>query len=308
MDSVKLEDTISKWTSCLRNSRALSKNTVDSYFSDIKLLVRFLGDYKAEEISFKHLKGIEKTDVRAWFLYRKNRGESTRTVSRGLSALKSFLKYLIENEIIKTSDVLGMRPPKIEKTLPRPLTIEQINNILSVIDVIKQKDWIVKRDRTLLVLIYSVGLRISEALSLNKDDILSSSDFIKIIGKGDKVRMVPLIAHVKKIILNYLESREFRDSEALFVNKAGERLSSSAVQKLMQRVRKMLGLSEKVTLHAFRHSCATHLMENSGDIRSIQELLGHSSISSTQIYADVAQKYVSEIYAKCHPLSKAKKQ
>jgi integrase/recombinase XerC len=266
--------------------------------------VRFLATYKAEEISLTHIKDIDKADVRAWFLYRREHGESTRTVARGLSAIKSFLRYLRESGVMThASDVVTMRPPKISKTLPRPLTIDQINEILGTVGTLKRTWWIIKRDRAILALIYSVGLRISEALGLNSGDILMSSGFMNVTGKGGKVRSVPLVGEVRDVIVDYVSSRSHHDSEALFVNKDGKRLSASSIQKLVKAARKMLGFSATVTPHALRHSCATHLVECGGDLRSIQELLGHSSISSTQIYADVAQRYISDVYDKCHPLA-----
>ncbi|MDR2458841.1 MAG: tyrosine recombinase XerC [Holosporales bacterium] len=304
MDCTELENAIAGWTRHLRNSRALSSNTILSYSSDISLLVRFLTTYKAEEISLSNIKSIDKGDVRAWFLYRREHGESTRTVARGLAAFKSFLKYLCESgSMTSASDIITMRPPKTRRTLPRPLAIDQINEILDTVGTLKQTGWIIKRDRVILALIYSVGLRISEALSLNRGDILMSSGFMNVVGKGSKVRSVPLVGEVRDVIMDYISSTNHHDSEALFVNKDGMRLSVSSIQKLVKAARKMLGFSATVTPHALRHSCATHLVECGGDLRSIQELLGHSSISSTQIYADVAQRYVSDVYDKCHPLA-----
>jgi integrase/recombinase XerC len=267
-------------------------------------LVRFLAAYKAEETSLDHIKNIDKADVRAWFLCRRGHGESTRTVARGLSAVKSFLKYLHESgSMISVSNVVTMKPPKISKTLPRPLTIDQINEILDIVGTLKQTGWIIKRDRAMLALIYSVGLRVSEALGLNREDISTSSGFMNVTGKGGKIRSVPLVGEVRDVIVDYVSSRSHHDSVALFVNKDGKRLSASSIQKLVKAARKILGFSTTVTPHALRHSCATHLVECGGDLRSIQELLGHSSISSTQIYADVAQRYISDVYDKCHPLA-----
>ncbi|MDR0942793.1 MAG: tyrosine recombinase XerC [Holosporales bacterium] len=306
MGNSEVKTLLNSWMKNLQNSKSLSLNTVKSYASDLKLLLRFLEEYRGESISIEHIKKLEKNDVRSWILRRKGEGESARTISRGLAALKSFLKYLVEVKIIDGSDILTMKSPKIEKTLPRPLSIEQINDVLHAVSDMKQTPWIIKRDKALLILIYSVGLRISEALSLNKSDIINSSGSIKVIGKGGKARMIPLLDKIKNVALDYIQECKFPETEALFVNKNGDRLSPCAIQKLVRKARKTLNLSDSVTPHALRHSCATHLMESSGDLRSIQELLGHSSISSTQIYADVAQKYISDAYDRCHPLSKKK--
>ncbi len=299
-----LTEILNMWQLSLK-SEVLSENTVNAYALDVSLLTRFLEKYKEQVVNLETFELLEKQDVRAWFLEQRNRHISQKSISRSLSALKNFLKFLINQKIIESSEILDMRTPKTQKSLPRPLTIDQINNILSSISELKRTDWMVKRDRAILVLIYSVGLRISEALALNKSDILNSSNgFIKILGKGGKERMVPVLDSIKSVIVDYIESSDDQTSEALFVNRDGKRISSSSIQKLIKKSREFLGLSEKVTPHAFRHSCATHLMEDTGDLRGIQELLGHSSISSTQVYADVAQSYISSVYEKCHPLSR----
>lgn len=298
-------DFINLWLKYLKISCNLSQNTINAYASDLRQLILFLNEYKGATYALSDFQELNKNDVRAWILSRRNANECAKTISRGVSAVKSFIKFLIKEEKIKNSDILMMRGLKIEKNLPRPLSIVQINEILDSISEIKQTNWIIKRDKALLVMIYSVGLRVSEALSLNRTDISVTSKSIAVLGKGGKIRSVPLIDIVKDTIFNYLDACEYPEATALFVNNRGGRLTASAVQKLIQKSRRLLGLSGKVTVHALRHSCATHLMESSGDLRGIQELLGHASISSTQIYADVAKKYIAEIYDKCHPLSKS---
>jgi integrase/recombinase XerC len=302
-----LQEYVTGWMKYLRNSMGLSRNTITSYVLDINLLFLFLKEYKAMEISMDYIQSLTKNDIRSWFLYRRNSGNTAKTISRGLSSVKSFLKYLCLIKIINDSDIISMKSPRTEKNLPRPLSIGQINSILETIATVKRTDWIIKRDRALIALIYSVGLRITEALNLNKEDVKNSTEYIKIAGKGGKERIIPVIDSIRDILIDCVNSSKFPSASALFVNKLGGRLSPSAVQKLVKKSRKMLNLSDNVTPHAFRHSCATHLMEGGGDLRSIQELLGHSSISSTQIYADVAQKYISDIYDKCHPLAKGRK-
>lgn len=299
-----LNDFINSWLKHLKSSRNLSDNTVNSYRSDITQLISFLRNYKGLEINIEEFKKLTRSDIRAWFLNRRNNNETPRTISRGLSATKSFFKFLIKEQIISGTDIVSIKPPKTEKSLPRPLNISQINGLIDSISDIKQTEWIVQRDKALLALIYSVGLRLSEALSLNRSDILDSQGAISVLGKGGKIRRVPLIESIHNVILDYLKSCKFNSTEALFVNNRGKRLTASSVQKLIKRSRQLLALSNNVTPHSLRHSCATHLMENSGNLRGIQELLGHSSISSTQIYADVAKKYIAEIYDKCHPLSR----
>lgn len=302
-NTYNFEETINSWKRYLQYSRNLSIHTVNSYYSDLNQLILFLKEYKNKEINLKDFIDLIKSDIRAWVLYRIKKSELPRTISRGLSSIKSFISYLTENKILENSELSNVKHPKIPKLLPRPLSIKQINDIISSVSDMKQTDWIIKRDKALITLIYSVGLRISEALSLNKKEFLTSRDCLNILGKGGKYRTVPIIPIVREAIDDYLDACEFKMSEALFVNNKGERLSASALQKLIRKIRNTLNLSEYVTPHALRHSCATHLMEYSGELREIQELLGHSSIVSTQIYADVAKKYITEVYDKCHPLS-----
>ncbi len=305
MNSISnFEEMINSWKRYLQYSRNLSIHTVSSYYSDLNQLILFLKEYKNKEIDLKDFVDLVKNDIRAWVLYRIKKPETPRTISRGLSSIKSFISYLIENKFLKRSELTNVKHPKIPKLLPRPLSIKQINDIIFSISDIKQTDWIIKRDRALITFIYSVGLRISEALNLNREEFISSRDYINISGKGGKFRIVPLIPVVRETIKDYLNACEFKTSEALFINNRGERLSASALQKLIRKIRNNLNLSEHVTPHALRHSCATHLMEYSGELREIQELLGHSSIVSTQIYADVAKKYITEVYDRCHPLSR----
>jgi integrase/recombinase XerC len=214
------------------------------------------------------------------------------------------MKWCVQSNLIQNSDVLNFRNPKIQKSLPRPMAIADINALSSTIGAVKITDWIVRRDEALIVLIYSIGLRISEAINIKRNQYLCSSGFLEILGKGGKTRSVPIIDRIRKVIDLYLELSIFPDSEYLFVNRFGNRLTSSAVQRTVKKVREILNLSNTVTPHALRHSCATHLMESCGDIRSIQELLGHSSLATTQIYTNIAQKYISAVYDKCHPLSR----
>lgn len=298
-----LKDAIDDWKQYLRIESNYSQNTVDSYVFDISLLYKFLTKYGDEDISVFN---VSKQIVRAWILDRNNNGTSSKSIARGLSALKNLHRFLLVNHYIENSDILRMKSPKVVRTLPRALSISNFNNIIESIHEIKQTDWIVKRDISLLVMIYSVGLRISEALSLKTADILENNTFLNIEGKGGKVRSVPLISSVASLLKEYLNACPFA-SKWLFVNKFGEKIGVTSVQKLIQKSRRLLNLPENITPHSLRHTCATHLMENSGDIRSIQELLGHSSLSSTQIYADITKKYIIETYDKCHPFSNQSK-
>lgn len=291
------ENIISDWKKYLCYESNYSKNTVDSYAIDVSLLTKFLLKYGDDNIDAFN---VTKQIIRAWILDRNNKGDSPKSIARGLSALKNLHRFLILNNCIENSDILRMRAPRAFKTLPRALSMSNLNSVIDCVHCIKMTDWMAKRDKALLVMIYSVGLRISEALTLKRFDVINSNGFLNINGKGGKHRMVPLMREVRSLVEEYLIVCPF-SSEWLFVNKFGEKIGSTSVQKLLQKARRMLNLPENITPHSLRHTCATHLMENSGDIRGIQELLGHASLNSTQIYADVTKKYIIDTYDKCHP-------
>ncbi|MDR0640337.1 MAG: tyrosine-type recombinase/integrase [Holosporales bacterium] len=303
MITADIQRLLEEWKKDLVYGRGMSIHTGESYVADLNLLLGFLLDYKSDAIGLNDVLMVGKRDIRSWFLSRCNEDVSAKSLSRSLSALKNFLKYCMEKGLIQDSEILDMRPPRIHKSLPRPIAAESINDILESVYECKKTDWIIMRDIALLALIYSVGLRISEAINIKRDEFLNSSGFLRINGKGGKTRTIPLIADIHNLIRKYLGVCIYQQAEYLFVNRFGAKLSASATQKLLKNLRRKLGLAETVTPHALRHSCATHLMESSGDLRSIQELLGHSSISSTQIYADIAKKYITDVYDKCHPLS-----
>lgn len=283
-----------------------SEHSVDSYMSDISLLARFLVSYSSSETTILE---VTKGDMRAWILERRKKGDSPKSTARGVAAVKNFHRFLILQKVIESSEVINMKLPRINRSLPRPLSIEQLNNLIDNIQNVKKTNWMVKRDKALLILTYSVGLRISEVLGLNVSDIVNdSAGFISINGKGGKIRNVPILSSVKAIIDEYLANRPYPNNDALFVNRFGDRLNATSVQKLLINLRRKLELPESTTPHSLRHSCATHIMENSGDIRGVQELLGHASLSSTQVYVDITRKQLTHTYDKCHPLSSPKPQ
>jgi integrase/recombinase XerC len=297
--------TICAWLEHLSIDSGYSENTVEAYAVDLKLLKRFLTGYSEEPIA---IADITRQIVRAWILYRKNKGDNMRSISRGLSAIKSLHGFMLREQLMDSSAILHMKSPKTQKTLPRPMSISHLNDICNGPDLIRKTPWIVKRDISLFVLLYSVGLRIGEALSLNKRDIVGLSEgnrdggSVVINGKGGKARSVPIMENVLDLLNAYVKMCPF-DEEPLFVNRFGDRLHVTSAQKLVKKLVRLLGLPGNITPHSFRHTCATHIMENSGDLRGVQELLGHKSLNSTQIYADITGRYIVETYDKCHPFA-----
>jgi integrase/recombinase XerC len=224
-----------------------------------------------------------------------------------LAAMKNFTRFLIQENVCDDHVLLGFRLGRIPKKLPRPLTQVQALDMVDHIDSMSDESWVGARDKALLALLYSAGLRISEALSLTMDSI--NRDFIVVCGKGGKTRHVPLMAPVKQLIDRYLAlsinstlNKEIEGHpQFLFRSIRGEKMSANMAQKQFRDYRRTFGLPETATPHAMRHSCATHLVESSTNLRAIQELLGHASLSSTQLYTDVAQKHVRDIFKRAHP-------
>ncbi len=293
---VVCNNNLKKWVNHMTVNLNYSKNTVDSYVYDVTQFEKFLRVY-SPDVSIAN---VSKQEVRAWILSRYNTGCDPKSAARGLSSIKNLHRFLIDEGIVKKSDILSMRRPKIARTLPRPLTVKQLNDVIETTQEVKKTDWIINRDKALIVLLYSTGLRISEALSLKKKDL--NGDFLNIIGKGGKARIVPLLPAVKAVIIDYMKECPFT-SEYIFVNRFGEKLHACTTQGLMRKIRKLINLPENITPHAIRHTCATHVMEQTGDLRSVQELLGHKSVCSTQVYADVTSRLLNKTYNKCHPLA-----
>jgi integrase/recombinase XerC len=282
--------------------RRASWHTVHAYFSDLKHFIVFMAHYKGEALSLKDLETLRPMELRAFLASRMKKGANKRTIVRLLSSLKSFVRYLrIQGHTISSAfEVIST--PRLDKKLPRPLSESQSLNLMNR----ETKTWLELRDQALFMLLYGCGLRLSEALNLNGIDWAPA--FLLIKGKGKKERHVPLLAPVAEKVETYLKASPYPLSQdtPLFRGIRGGRLSPGMVEKALRRLRLELGLSETATPHALRHSFATHLLEGGGDLRHIQELLGHASLRSTQIYTELTQNKIYEVYQSAHPRAKAK--
>jgi len=243
-------------------------------------------------------------DVRAFMAARRGAGAGNRSLMRGLAGARSFARFLERNGKGKVGALSAVRAPKVGKTLPKPLAIAAAKRI-SDVDLRageEREPWIIARDAAVLGLLYGSGLRISEALSLKPKDLVAG-DAITVIGKGNKTRMVPVLPQVAKLIADYVAlcPLDLPADGALFVGARGGPLSPRIVQQTMAILRGALGLPDTATPHALRHSFATHLLARGGDLRAIQELLGHASLSTTQIYTAVDSERLLEVYASAHP-------
>lgn len=300
-----IEDAFTNWLGNLKEVRNLSDNTLISYKHDVKSFIEFMSTHTGSEVSIKYLNDMKISDFRSFLSYLRNKDISSTSIARIISSLKSFFNYLLNTNLIESTVVQSLRTPKQKKSLPRPISSElAIETIKHAQDMEKEK-WIGLRNKSILMLLYGCGLRISEALNLNFEDI-NENDYLIIKGKGNKERMVPLMDYVKNDIENYIHEcpKNFMKDDPLFVGKRLDRLSPRIIQYVLEKIRHNLSLPETATPHALRHSFATHLLNSGGDLRTIQELLGHSSLSTTQKYTKVETEKLYDAYSKAHPLAK----
>ncbi len=293
---------MNSWLSRLAGLHGASDKTIEAYRRDVSGFLGFLTKYKDGDIGKNSLAGISITDMRAWMAAERQRGISARSLARELSAVKSFYRWLAETENIDAAAVTSMRGPRSKPRLPRPISQSGAVDLIKMVDVQRAERWVSDRDTAVIILLYGCGLRISEALNLNRM-AAPLPETMHIIGKGKKERLVPVLPVARQAVETYLESCPY-DLPAdgpLFIGVQGRRLGSRSVQLLMQNLRNQLGLPATATPHSLRHSFATHLLEAGGDLRTIQELLGHASLSTTQIYTGVDQERLMEVYQKSHP-------
>ena len=300
-----LDQEYNNWIDYLSNIKNLSQNSIISYKNDLSKFFIFFQNHIEENLGIQEIENIEISEFRSFLTYRRNSDISSNSIARNISALKSFFSFLIKNNKIKKCSVFSLKSPKLKKSLPRPINVELAIQVIKHSKEIEDEKWIGLRNKSILLLLYGCGLRISEALSLNYDDV-QNEDHILIKGKGEKERIVPMMPYIKKGIENYLEAcpKEIVSDEALFIGKRFSRLSPRIIQYALEKIRTTLSLPETATPHALRHSFATHLLDSGGDLRTIQELLGHSSLSTTQKYTKVETSKLLDTYKKAHPLAK----
>tara|TARA_B100001989_G_scaffold251900_1_gene232289 strand:- start:1949 stop:2845 length:897 start_codon:yes stop_codon:yes gene_type:complete len=291
-----IDNFIDDYLSFLKDVKNLSENSLKSYRRDILKFRNFL-----ESNNVVKLNNVSEEICSSWIgsLYSMNIG--ARSIQRHLSSVKGFFKYLQKNHLINQSPFELISGPKTIKKLPESLTPEQINRLLDF----KPSSLIEIRDLAIIELMYSSGLRVSETVNVDIQDFEENKDFLRVIGKGSKTRLVPLGRFAISAINNWLEERKkiTSDDGALFINKAGGRLTTRSVQLRLKKLAVKQGLPP-INPHMLRHSFATHMLESSGDLRSIQELLGHSSLSTTQIYTNLDYQHLVKIYDKSHPRAK----
>ncbi len=314
----------------LKFEKRFSEHTAKCYGADLSQFSAFLADRSghglaaAEPVSLSHRGGsatavatqtesdvdqlLVTTDintVRAYLAFLNDRQYSKATIARKLATLRSFYKFLVRTHRLSSNPVSAVRTPKQEKKLPRFLEYDEIKKLL---ETPPMDNWLGARDRAILETLYSTGIRVSELVALNMDDIDFLGEVMHIRGKGKKERIAPISSSALQVIQHYIEFRNKRaqnnshfDSKVLFVNKHGRRLSTRSVRRKMDKYLKIAGLDPAISPHTLRHSFATHMLNNGADLRSVQELLGHQSLSTTQIYTHLTTSRLKDVYHKAHP-------
>lgn len=298
-------DCVTAWERHLAHERRLSRHTLLGYSRDIIAFFDFLAAHLGTTPSLKDLDALLTADFRSYLAHRRAKGVSGRSLARSLSALRSFFRHLKRLGLVENSALSGIRAPKIPHSLPKPLSVPGARDVIDEVQELADTNWVGLRDAAVLSLLYGCGLRISEALNLNYGD-LSGGQSLTIMGKGGKQRLAPVLPVVRQAIDAYLEACPYppEPGKPLFLGKRGGRLGPRMIQLAMQKLRAALGLPSSATPHALRHSFATHLLGAGGDLRTIQELLGHASLSSTQIYTEVNEDRLLDVYQAAHPRAK----
>ena len=298
-----LADTLAAWLCHLEAERGLAALTLDAYARDLRQFLDFLAVHLGHAPCLGDLHSIEPRTLRAFMAARRKQGTASRSLARQLSALRTFHRYLEREGLITSRAILAAARPKVPHSVPKPLTVEKA---LAVVEdgAASEIDWIAARDVAVLTLLYGSGLRISEALELTlRDAPTAARDVIRITGKGGKERLVPVLGVARGALERYVRLCPYplEPDEPLFRGAKGGPLSPRIVQLAMQRLREELALPDTATPHALRHSFATHLLSSGADLRQIQELLGHASLSTTQVYTEVDRARLIEVYDRAHP-------
>ena len=298
----ELQKITKKFLNFLKIEKRLAENSIISYQNDLNSFFSLIAKITLKEINIKILENLTLNQFREWIILSKEKEFSTSSTIRATSTVKNFFLFLERKYQIKNPNIKNLKTLKSEKTVPRAIDKIDIDSIISSIKEFNKYDWCNKRDLALLTLIYGCGLRISEALNITKKDILNQ-DNLYIIGKGGKERIIPILPIITKRINDYLAHCPFDiySNEALFRGIRGGKYHATLFQKLIQNIRNYLNLPENTKPHSLRHSFATHLLESGGDLRSIQELLGHQSLSTTRRYSKVDKNRLFKIYEEVHP-------
>ena len=293
---------LAQWLTHIRALNGAAAHTVTAYATDVARYLDFLARHRGGSEGTGALLSVPQADLRAWMAHERGRGLGPRSLARALSAVKGFTGWLAEREGVDATAVLSARGPKYRRSLPRPLTEDGARDMIDRVETQAREDWIAARDAAVVTLLYGCGLRISEALGLT-GAASPLPEVLRITGKGGKTRIVPVIPAARAAVARYaaLVPFDLVPAEPLFRGARGGALNPRLIARAMETARLQLGLPASATPHAMRHSFATHLLSAGGDLRTIQELLGHASLSTTQAYTAVDTARIMDVYEKAHP-------
>jgi integrase/recombinase XerC len=298
---------MTRWLSHLRAERRLSAKTLEAYARDLRQCLAFLSEHWGAQVTLKRFAALEATDIRSFLAMRRADDIGGRSLARSLAGLRSFARFLEREGKGKVGALSAIRAPKIGKSLPKPIQIAAAKRFADADERAgEDRDpWIWARDAAVMALLYGSGLRISEALGLKRREVPKpgEGDVLVVTGKGNKTRMVPVLQNVLELVEEYAAicPHPLPPEGPMFVGARGGPLNARIIQLTMERLRGALGLPDSATPHALRHSFATHLLSRGGDLRAIQELLGHASLSTTQIYTGIDSERLLEVYRSAHP-------
>ncbi|MCZ8512861.1 site-specific tyrosine recombinase XerD [Paenibacillus filicis] len=287
----------------LSDERNLADNTIDSYNRDLHQYIEFL-----EAAGVSSIRQSGKTHVAGYLLAQKQKGRATATVTRSMVSIRAFYHYLVKERVIEQDPTIHLEMPKQEKRLPKVLSVAEVERLLQSPDVTQPNGL---RDKAMLELLYATGIRVTELIMLNVDSVNPEMGFIRCVGKGEKERIVPLGRMAAVCLTQYIEGmrprllKPSKEEQALFINHLGTRITRQGFWKIIKRYAHESGIRSEITPHTIRHSFAAHLLENGADLRSVQEMLGHADISTTQIYTQVTRSKLKEVYDQAHPRAKA---
>lgn len=292
------------WLKMLARERRLAALTVEAYERDSRQFLQFLTGHLAGAPGLADIRELRAADLRAFLSFRRQDGAGARTLGRGLAGIRSFLRFLERRGLANATGAATLRSPRQPKSLPKPLTAADAKRIVAADEQLTNEPWIAARDGAVLTLLYGAGLRISEALNLQARELADSEDrTLRVVGKGGKTRLVPVLPAAFQAVAEYRRLCPFPlDAQGLLFRGAkGGPLNPAMVQRAMRRLRSVMSLPDTATPHALRHSFATHLLGRGGDLRTIQELLGHASLSTTQVYTGVDTEHLLAVYDAAHP-------
>jgi integrase/recombinase XerC len=298
---------VAEWIAWLRGERRYSEHTLDAYGRDVAAFITFLADHIGFLPGVADLSALSPADFRSWLAQCQRRGLSRASTARALSALRGLFRRLDRRGLVHNAAIGSLRTPRLPRSLPKALAEDEAFDVLATAGNAEVEPWVAKRNVALLTLLYGCGLRIGEALSLDREQA-PRAGVITVTGKGNKQRLVPVLAVVDEAVEAYLSACPFplKPNDPLFVGVRGGRLQAGVVQRQVRQLRRELGLPETATPHALRHSFATHLLAGGGDLRTIQELLGHASLSTTQRYTAVDSDRLAAVYRDAHPRARSR--